>query len=196
MSHLILGGARSGKSSLAERLALSAYAQSSSAAAHSLFYLATSTPFTPADIGEEESTQYENMIERIKHHQTHRDERFQTIEEPLAISTVIDAVKHGQVLLLDCLTLWLSNCLMQGYNIANDDVDLSFWLNQKALFLNSLENTSGTIFLVSNEVGQGVIPLGKLSRVFVDQAGWLHQDVANLVKNVSLVTAGIEQRLK
>ena len=80
MIHLILGGARSGKSNLAEKLALQAYEQSLNNGGHngSLFYLATSTQATPADIGEEESTQYEDMQARIEHHQQQRDQLFFT----------------------------------------------------------------------------------------------------------------------
>lgn len=200
MIHLILGGARSGKSSLAEQLAINAFedkpAHNDKLESNELFYLATSTAFTPADIGEEETTQYENMTARIQHHQRSRDTRFITIEEPLYISTVIQRLSTDQVLLLDCLTLWLSNCLMQGYDTHSDTVDLSVWHEQKGLFLKALSQSCSCLILVSNEVGQGIVPLGRLSRTFIDEAGWLHQDIARLADKVSFVTAGIEQRLK
>ena len=192
--HFILGGARSGKSSLAEKLAVAVYEKKNTAC--SLSYLATSTAFTPADIGDENSAQYENMEARIQHHKQSRDKRFTTIEEPVNISSIIQGLTGEHVLLLDCLTLWLSNCLMQGYNMQADTLDLSEWENQKRLFLAALQATQAHIFLVSNEVGHGIVPMGMISRAFVDEAGWLHQEIAKIADQVSFVTAGIEQRLK
>ena len=85
---------------------------------------------------------------------------------------------------------------MQGYSIEMDTVDLNVWRLQRKNFLQALENTQGQILLVSNEVGQGVVPLGRLSRIFVDEAGRLHQDIARIADKVSFVTAGIAQQLK
>lgn len=166
--HLILGGARSGKSAFAERCALTQAAP--------LIYLAT------ARAGDAE------MQARIAHHQAGRDARFHTHECPLDLAAAIAEFDgSGVTVLVDCLTLWLSNWLTDNPN---------GWPQQKQAVLEALPAVRGHWLLVSNEVGQGIVPLGELSRRFVDEAGWLHQDLAELADAVSFVVAGLPQRLK
>lgn len=166
--HLILGGARSGKSSYAERLALSANG--------SLHYLAT------AEAGDAE------MTDRLARHQAQRSPRFKTCECPLTLPG--ELAKRDQpdhTILVDCLTLWLSNCLLTTPDS---------WAERRAALLNQLRQTQADILLVSNEVGQGIVPLGALNRRFVDEAGWLHQAIAEQADQVTLVVAGLPQKLK
>ncbi|WP_108126717.1 bifunctional adenosylcobinamide kinase/adenosylcobinamide-phosphate guanylyltransferase [Saccharospirillum mangrovi] len=166
--HLILGGARSGKSRFAERCAL--------AQSDPLIYLAT------ARAGDAE------MQARIAHHQAGRDVRFQTHECPLELaSAVAEFDQSGVTVLVDCLTLWLSNWLTENPE---------GWPQQRQVFLQTMAHTKGQWLLVSNEVGQGIVPLGELSRRFVDEAGWLHQELAELANEVTWVVAGLAQRLK
>jgi len=167
--HLILGGARSGKSRFAENLAnkISTDRQGQK------IYLATATA------GDDE------MAERIQRHQQQRDSNWHLIEQPLELGKVIEQARQDQCIVIDCLTLWLSNCLYQ-----------ECWEEQKQRLLESLKYTQADIIMVSNEVGSGVIPMGELSRRFVDESGWLHQDLAGQCSHVSLIVAGLESVLK
>lgn len=166
--HLILGGARSGKSRFAEQRALQHSGE--------LHYFAT------AQAGDAE------MQARIEHHQAGRNSRFQTHECPLELAAAIAKFdRSGKTFLVDCLTLWLSNWLTEN----PDD-----WPAQRQAFLDALQNCRGQWLLVSNEVGQGIVPLGELSRRFVDEAGWLHQAIAELADEVTWVVAGLPQTLK
>lgn len=168
--HLILGGARSGKSRFSENIALSAFNQPDK---HSLIYLATATP------GDQE------MESRIADHQQRRGPQWQLIEEPLDIATVIRQASRDSVILIDCLTLWLSNCLHH-----------QCWADRRGDFLSALSESTADIIMVSNEVGSGIVPMGQLSRQFVDESGWLHQQIAELASDVTLVVAGLEMPLK
>ncbi|HEX7814295.1 bifunctional adenosylcobinamide kinase/adenosylcobinamide-phosphate guanylyltransferase [Dyella sp.] len=168
-STLILGGARSGKSLLAERLA--------EASGLEKLYIATGLP------GDEE------MAARIAHHRERRTEDWRTIEEPKALADAL--VRHaqaGRCLLVDCLTLWLTHVLC-------DDDPLCFERERKNL-LEVLPGLAGEVLLVSNEVGLGVVPMGELSRRFVDEAGRLNQAIARLVPRVLFVAAGLPLALK
>ncbi|WP_245584199.1 bifunctional adenosylcobinamide kinase/adenosylcobinamide-phosphate guanylyltransferase [Saccharospirillum impatiens] len=166
--HLILGGARSGKSGYAERLALTADGP--------LYYLAT------AEAGDAE------MAERLERHQAQRSPRFTTCECPLTLAEELaKRDQPGHTVLVDCLTLWLSNCLLQ---------QPESWPVYRAALLTQLRQSRADILLVSNEVGQGIVPLGALNRRFVDEAGWLHQAIAAEADNVTWVVAGLPQTLK
>lgn len=166
--HLILGGARSGKSAFAEREALA------TPGAERFVYIATAQAHDDA------------MAERIAHHRAHRDGRWHTVEAPLQLgATLTEQDGSDTVILVDCLTLWLSNAL------AADG-----WDAERAGLLEALLACQGRVLLVSNEVGSGVVPLGELSRVFVDEAGRLHQALAALCSRVSLVVAGLPLDLK
>lgn len=169
MRNLILGGARSGKSALAERLAL--------ASTRPVVYIATAQ----ARDGE--------MAERIAHHRARRPADWLCVEEPLALAEVLR--QHARAdccVLVDCLTLWLSNLL--------GDADASRFERERAALLDTLPQVPGEILLVSNEVGMGVVPLGELSRRFVDEAGRLHQTLAAACDRVIFVAAGLPLTLK
>ncbi|MBY5946347.1 bifunctional adenosylcobinamide kinase/adenosylcobinamide-phosphate guanylyltransferase [Photobacterium rosenbergii] len=169
-TEFVLGGARSGKSSYAESLA--------QASGKAIIYIATATA---GDV---------EMAERIERHRQDRPNNWHVVEEPIALAKVIaDYSTKENCLLVDCLTLWLTNCLF------NQDYAID-WQQQKVDFLAALEQAPGDIILVSNEVGQGIVPMGKMSRRFVDESGWLHQALAKQVERVTFVTAGIPQHLK
>ena len=169
MLELILGGARSGKSRLAERLAT----QSGLA----VTYIATSQALD----GE--------MSARIQHHRQRRPSDWGLVEEPLELARALrDNAAPGRCLLVDCLTLWLTNLLM-----LEDDTRLAM---QRDAFLEALAELPGRIILVSNETGLGVVPLGELTRRYVDEAGWLHQAVAERAERVLFTVAGLPMLLK
>lgn len=169
MKELILGGARSGKSRLAE--------QRASSAQQDVLYIATAQAYD------------EEMNERITRHQNDRPAQWQTLEEPLYLARVLrENAKEGQVILVDCLTLWLSNLLCTD--------DASFFAAEKNALLECYRQLPGKLILVSNEVGQGVVPDNALARRFIDEAGWLHQSLAAQSDQVTFVTAGIAQQLK
>jgi len=167
--HLILGGARSGKSRYAEQCALT----QRSIMGGQLIYIATATA------GDEE------MMQRIEQHQLRRNQQWLLIEEPIELAKVIDESPAQSLILIDCLTLWLSNCLHQNC-----------WVEQRERFLQALSQSDSKLLIVSNEVGSGIVPLGALSREFADQSGWLHQSIAALCDQVDLVVAGLPIVLK
>lgn len=169
MLELILGGARSGKSRFAERLA----ADSGLA----VTYIATSQPLD----GE--------MTARIAHHRERRPAHWALVEEPLQLARVLcEQAAANRCLLVDCLTLWLTNLLM-----LDDAMRLA---EERDALLECLDGLPGRILLVSNETGLGVVPLGELTRRYVDEAGWLHQAVAERAQRVSFMVAGLPMTLK
>lgn len=174
MIQLILGGARSGKSRLAE--------QRASASGKQVIYVATAQNLDGAN-------QDKEMAARIDHHQSRRPTHWQTEEEPVALANVL--AQHNSpdtLILVDCLTLWVSNllCLDNG----------SHFQEQKQALLHQLPELQCDLIMVSNETGMGVIPMGELTRRFVDESGWLHQDLATLADQVTLVVAGLPHQLK
>ncbi len=171
IKHLILGGARSGKSAYAEKLATQLAKQRQ----QPLLYIAT------AQAGDRE------MAARIAKHQQDRHSEWQLIEEPKDLPNALNSITQESVVLIDCLTLWLNNCLY----VENAD-----WQQDKTRFLSALAASPHTVFMVSNEIGLGVIPMGQLTREYVDQLGWLHQDLAQLCDNVTLTVAGLPHTLK
>lgn len=169
MKTLILGGARSGKSKLAEQMAKQS--------GHDVIYIATS-----------QSLDYE-MDQRIQHHRARRPSSWQLIEEPINLGEVLrNNAAPNRCLLVDCLTLWLTNLLM----LDNKEQ----FEQQRQQFLDQLSVLPGQIILVSNETGMGIVPMGKLSRRFCDEAGWLHQSVAEKAQTVILTVAGLPHYLK
>jgi adenosylcobinamide kinase/adenosylcobinamide-phosphate guanylyltransferase len=164
---LVLGGARSGKSRFAEQLV--------EAAARWGTYCAT------AEAGDAE------MAERIAAHRARRGRFWHTVEVPLALPSAIAAhAEPERPILVDCLTLWLSNLLLAGKQAGEEAVALC----------SALQKAAGTVVLVSNEVGMGLVPETPLGRTFRDAAGCLNQEVAALVDRVVFVTAGLPLVLK
>jgi len=164
---LVLGGARSGKSRHAEALV-----ESSGLACH---YLATGTS------GDAE------MAARIEAHRARRGSHWVLHEEPLALAATLEATTApDRAVLVDCLTLWLTNLMVAAHDLDAATTDL----------LAGLERTRGPVVLVSNEVGQGVVPMNAMARRFVDHTGALHQRLAGLADRVDLVTAGLPLTLK
>ncbi|KRD30092.1 adenosylcobinamide kinase/adenosylcobinamide phosphate guanyltransferase [Lysobacter sp. Root916] len=169
MRTLILGGARSGKSALAERLA---------ARDADVVYIATAQ----ARDGE--------MAARVAHHRERRPAHWRTVEEPLALAEALrEYAREGRCVLVDCLTLWLSNLLDEAQ--ATDRYE-----RERDALLHDLPMLPGEIVLVSNEVGLGVVPLGELTRRFVDEAGRLHQHLGTRCERVLFVAAGLPLALK
>ncbi|NCE85919.1 bifunctional adenosylcobinamide kinase/adenosylcobinamide-phosphate guanylyltransferase [Pseudomonas sp. Q1] len=169
MHQLIIGGARSGKSRLAEKLATDSRL--------SVIYIATSQPLD----GE--------MSERVAQHRQRRPEHWGLIEEPVELARVLrENAAPGRCLLVDCLTLWLTNLLMLE--------DAERLLHEREQLLETLASLSGEIIFVSNETGLGVVPLGELTRRYVDEAGWLHQALAERCQRVVLTVAGLPLTLK
>ncbi|NMH64922.1 bifunctional adenosylcobinamide kinase/adenosylcobinamide-phosphate guanylyltransferase [Shewanella salipaludis] len=174
MIHLVLGGARSGKSSYGESLV-----QALAREGHECLYLATAT----AGDGE--------MAARIARHRRQRQAGgldWQLHEVPLALADALTALAAAnRVILVDCLTLYLTNELLQCP---------ADWPGHKARLLACLPGLPGDIILISNEVGSGIVPMGELSRQFVDEAGWLNQAMAQVADSVTLVVAGLPLPLK
>lgn len=169
MIELILGGARSGKSRLAEERA--------QASGLAVTYIATATA---ADA---------EMAERIRHHQARRPAAWALVEEPLDLAGTLAAqADAGRCLVVDCLTLWLNNWLCAG-----DDAG---YAAQRQALLDGLAGLPGRVILVSNETGMGVVPLGELTRRYCDEAGRLHQDLAARCGRVTLTVAGLPLTLK
>jgi len=169
MLQLILGGARSGKSRLAEKLA--------SDSQLAVTYIATSQPLD----GE--------MNARVAHHRARRPAEWALIEEPIALARVLrENAGAERCLLVDCLTLWLTNLLMLD--------DVARLAAEREALLDGLASLPGEIIFVSNETGMGVVPLGELTRRYVDEAGWLHQALAERCQRVVLTVAGLPLTLK
>lgn len=205
-SELILGGQKSGKSRRAEALAQHWLAQS---ADHHAVLIATAQPWD------------DEMRQRIARHQSDRAQRVPgmfTVEEPLHLSHAIQTHSTPQTLIVvDCLTLWLTNWLIPadesqaGSNAAPGTLEGSgvhtdkFMKNQPvaqvshphvAMFLEAIRHAPGPVVLVGNEIGLGVIPMGREVRAFVDALGVLNQSVAQVCQRVTLMAAGLPLVLK
>ncbi len=166
-STLILGGARSGKSSHGESLAEGHLGQ--------LVYIATAQAYD----GE--------MTKRIAAHVARRGPDWRTVEEPLDLAgAILDADKDDSFILVDCITLWLTNVLLGEHDLASHTDRL----------LEVVSGCAGPIVLVSNEVGLGIVPENALARRFRDEAGVLNQKLAQVAEGVVLVTAGLPLQLK
>lgn len=182
---LVLGGARSGKSSFAERLCTTSGKR--------VAFIATATASD------------DDMRLRIAHHRASRPPTWPTIEEPLDLAGAIQqAAQLADVLLLDCVTLWLSNWLWRNGEI-NPDEDplLSVRLNEEALgeverLLTTVDTLSAdkTLLIVSNEVGLGIVPLYALSRTYRDLLGRVNQRLAQRANRVYLMIAGLAVDIK
>lgn len=164
---LVLGGARSGKSRFAERLVEDSALRP--------VYVATAAG------GDAE------MADRIAHHRGRRGERWSTIEEPLDLcGTLTRKACTENAILVDCLTLWITNLMMR-----EADVDAEI-----GRLTGLIRDLAGPVVLVSNEVGLGIVPENAMARAFRDHAGRLHQSVAEHAEQVFFVAAGLPLALK
>ena len=197
-SEFILGGQRSGKSRRAELLARDWLAQSP---ARKAVMIATATAWD------------DEMRERIARHQHDRSERvpgMTTVEEPVNLGEAIHTHSKPQtIVVVDCLTLWLTNLLMPHDDAenssetikkdekksSNNHPDQEIPL-QVAILLIAINNASGPVILVGNEIGLGVIPMGRETRAFVDALGRLNQEVAAVCERVTFMAAGLPLTLK
>ena len=172
MLQLILGGARSGKSRLAEQIAKDSNL--------TVTYVAT------AQVWDAE------MQDRIEHHQSQRPSEWQLIEEQIYLADCLKRIDDEndaeQVILVDCLTLWMSNLLL------NEDQNLQCIECDKLLKM--LPTLKSQIILVSNETGLGVVPMGEITRRFVDESGRLHQQLGQIADKVVFCVAGFPMALK
>ncbi len=165
---LILGGVRSGKSRLAERLAIESQLP--------VTYIATAT------------AQDDEMHQRIAMHRKQRPDHWHVIEEPIKLATALSNANIGHCILLDCLTLWLTNLLLIE--------DSLFFTQERNAFLTLLPTLKNRMLIVSNETNMGVTPMGELSRRYCDEAGKLHQEIAQQCEQVILTVAGLPHVLK
>lgn len=169
MKTLILGGVRSGKSRFGEQLAVVSELP--------VTYIATATA------GDDE------MRTRIAAHREHRPKDWLVIEEPIQLGRALQShAAVNSLLLVDCLTLWLTNLLT-----AKSD---SVFKQERNVLLATLPDLKGKIILISNETNMGITPMGTLSRRYCDEAGRLHQELAGLCDRVILMVAGLPQIMK
>lgn len=175
---LILGGARSGKSRYAEKLATESGLP--------VTYIAT------AQVYDDEFQQ------RIALHQQSRPAHWKTVETHHHLAITLLAETHANnCVIVDCLTLWLAQCICPDC-VPTEHVEntAQFWQNARKDFLAALPNCQGNIILVSNEVGMGIVPLGAINRQFQDEQGRLNQAIAQLAHEVIFVAAGLPLKLK
>lgn len=169
MIQLILGGARSGKSRLAEDTAKKSGLD--------VIYVATAQGLD------------EEMQVRVLHHKKQRSEHWTVIEEPIFLADKLSEIdRENSLILVDCLTLWMSNLLL--------DEDQKLQQNECEKLLNILPALKSEIILVSNETGLGIVPIGEITRKFVDESGRLHQRLGQIADRVTFCVAGFPMILK
>jgi adenosylcobinamide kinase/adenosylcobinamide-phosphate guanylyltransferase len=182
MKVLFVGGARSGKSTLAARKAAECCGD--------VRCIVTASA-TDAE-----------MAARIEAHRRERPDHWRVREAPIALAGALREEADPQgVLLVDCLTLWLSNCLWSPASVSGAPqgemtADLERWRRERDAFIEALSSLACPAILVSNEVGGGIVPASAAARMFRDEQGWLNQAVAAACDEVFLVTAGLPLRLK
>jgi len=175
--HLILGAARSGKTRHAIELATPACAGAG------IVYVATAQALDA------------EMKERIARHRAERPVAWTTVEAPRDLADTLRA-QHAAVLIVDCVTLWLSNALLIDFDERVPGAPLPSWEREREALLQWLAEFRGTILLVSNEVGAGIVPASALARRFQDEHGRLNQALGAMCERVTLVVAGIPMRIK
>jgi adenosylcobinamide kinase/adenosylcobinamide-phosphate guanylyltransferase len=178
-THLILGGARSGKSRHAEQIALASG-------------LAVTVIATAQALDAE-------MAARIARHRHDRPASWHTVETPTALADALRAhTAPSRCVIVDCLTLWLGNLIATNQPLPEPPAPphLPDYARERDALLDTLPDLPGLIVLVSNEVGLGLVPETPLGRYFRDEAGWLNQAVAARCDQVTLVAAGLPLRLK
>ena len=177
MKTFYIGGARSGKSSLATQRARQE--------AEDVCCIVTATESD----GE--------MSARIAAHRKQRPSTWRVVEEPVALGAALrSASENHSVILIDCLTLWTANCLWPATSDASETANHKGWAAERESFLQALRECDSRVIVVSNEVGTGIIPANAASRVFVDEQGWLNQSVAAICDEVYHAVAGIGVRIK
>lgn len=181
MKELVIGGARSGKSALAEKRALDSGLR--------VVYVAT------AEARDAE------MERRVAHHRARRPAEWGLVEAPLKLAAALEAQAAPDVcLVVDCLTLWLSNLLFAGKATAQAEagqaLECPLLAGETGALIEILPRLPGWIVLVSNEVGWGIVPMHPVSRCFADEQGRLNQRVARVCERVTLVAAGLPLALK
>lgn len=170
----VLGGARSGKSAYAERLA--------SDSARPVTYIATAR-----------LTDDEEFATRIAHHRERRPAHWRLLEAPVDLAGALVSVDApGHCVLIDCLTLWLANLLCPPDGSAPTDDYLAHFTAFEA----ALGAATGKVIIVSNEIGLGVVPMGSATRLYVDELGRLNQRIAALCPQVTMMVAGLPLALK
>lgn len=172
MKTLLIGGARSGKSALALR-----WSQERSA---TVCTIVTGTESDP------------EMAVRIAAHRRERPSHWRVREEPVHLGRALREGSDG-LILVDCLTLWISNCLWAP---GSTEADPTGWHHERDDFLSALQTHTGQVMIVTNEVGTGIVPNNSASRIFRDEQGWLNQAVAAACDEVFFVTAGLPLCLK
>lgn len=178
--HLILGGARSGKTGVALECARE-YAQQANA---SVTYVATARALDA------------DMSDRIARHRAERPPTWRTEEAPLQLGATLARLPSATVVVIDCLTLWLSNALLLDFVEEQPRAPLATWNAERAAFIDWLASYAGDVVIVSNEVGSGIVPVSALARRFQDEQGWLNQAVARICERVDLVVAGMRVGIK
>jgi len=175
MRTLLIGGARSGKSSLAARWAAER--------SNNVCCIVTAT------ISDAE------MAARIDLHRRERPQHWRVREEPIQLGNALRTESHhDNLVLIDCLTLWTANCLWPP--AGSTDADMEGWHTERDALLANLRTTAGEVIIVSNEVGTSLVPENAAARLFRDEQGRLNQLVAAACDTVFLVTAGLPLRLK
>lgn len=175
---LIIGGARSGKTAHAIALARSL------SAGRPVTYVATALALD------------REMEHRIRLHRAERPATWRTLEAPTGLAQALR--KHGEsdLLVVDCMTLWLSNALLKDFREDAPTAVLPAWETERGEFLQWLQAVRADVLLISNEVGAGIVPLSALSRRFQDEQGRLNQALAAVCDEVTLVVAGIAVPIK
>ncbi len=179
--HLILGGARSGKTRYALNLATSL----AEARAGEVIYVATAETSDDAE-----------MQDRIMRHRRERPAHWRTLEQPRGLGRALAGIDSNSIILIDCLTLWLSNALLCDFRDDSPLAALPTWASEREELMTYLAGAQRAIVLVSNEVGGGLVPVTPVGRRFQSEQGWLNEAIAGLCERVTLVVAGIPMPIK
>ncbi|HQA04387.1 MAG TPA: bifunctional adenosylcobinamide kinase/adenosylcobinamide-phosphate guanylyltransferase [Thermodesulfovibrio thiophilus] len=171
MIAFIIGGMKSGKSSFALREA--------EKLPHKNFYFIATARATDSE-----------MEERIENHKKNRDNRWITIEEPIDLSTALKKIPESSIIIIDCLTAWLTNLLIECNPI--DELLESFLCSLKSYKLKK----DAHLFIISNETGTGIIPATELGRTFIDLSGQMNQRVMEIADTAYLIIAGQPLKIK
>jgi adenosylcobinamide kinase/adenosylcobinamide-phosphate guanylyltransferase len=178
--HLVLGAARSGKTRFALNLAKSLASRGDDR----VIYVATA--------GAHDA----EMRERIDRHRAERPANWETLEAPRELGHTLTWIEAPAVIVIDCLTLWLSNAMLRDFREEEPAQVLPTWTRERAAFMQWVGACSHALIIVSNEVGGGIVPTSVLGRRFQSEHGWLNQDVASVCEEVTLIVAGLPLRIK